>query len=168
MALAAGKRPNIPTHISNETRMSLAHEIEILRPIGPFRVVSDEALRILAIGGDRRRHDAGTIVFRDGDAAGGALVVLSGMVRIDIGGSRVMPVTAGPGSLIGEPNLIAAGRRMGVAVAIGAVELLEIRRDLFRRVAAEYPEVAEGLHAHLAGQLEMTRQALMGYQRQYN
>jgi len=133
--------------------MSLAQDIEVLRFVPLFAGLADEQLRLLAFSGERVSLAAGAPALAAGNAPDGAHVVLSGRVQVvdplrrrrgEDDGARL-----GPGSLVNDAALIAEIDHPLAIVADGPCELLHLRRAVFRRLLAEFPDVAVRLHAEL-------------------
>jgi len=110
-----------------------------------FEGLSEEHLRLLAFGAERRRLEKGHVLFRQGAAADSAFVITAGKLRLTMhsasGGERVLGET-GPGSILTEIAMIADAERHFTATAIEESEVIRISRMLFRRMLEEYPEVA--------------------------
>ncbi len=145
--------------------MSLETDVKTLASVPLLSEFSEDKLRLLAFSAENRSYRSGQPLFVAGDRADGGLVVASGRVALSRPGRAEPDAVAGPGSLIGEPALIAEGERGLNAVAVGDVQVILIRRPLFRRMLEEYPEVAARIHARYAARLSDTTSALMGVRR---
>jgi CRP-like cAMP-binding protein len=130
--------------------MSLENNVAVLRELPLFADFGEDQLRLIAFNAVRRRFSEGQHLFRDGEAARSALVVLSGDVEVAGAGSYPKKHHVGPGAMLGEMALLASGRRSGNARAVSQSEALEIARPVFHRVLEEYPELAEQLRARIA------------------
>jgi CRP-like cAMP-binding protein len=135
--------------------MSLEQDIEILRKVPLFAPLSPETLRLLAFGAEPRDFIDGNVIFREGDPAESAFVVMDG--QVDLVRERIKAKTLlaslGPGSLIGELALIVQTSRPCKAVAIGKVRCQMIRRITFRRVLEEFPAYALQLRQQMAARV---------------
>ena len=125
--------------------MGLREDIDLLKGLSIFDGLSDDYLRLLAFGAERRRIERGHVLFREGAAADCAFVVLGGLLRL----SRDMPSgedraigDAGPGSILTEIAMISDANRHFTATAETESEVMCITRVLFHRMLQEYPEVA--------------------------
>ena len=135
--------------------MTLDNDIAVLAGTELFAELSQDQLRLLAFGAERMRFNAGRTIYREGDKADCAYVVVRGTIPLfrDIRGETVAAGTAGPGALIGEMALITPTERDRTALAGDDVELLRINRSLFQRMLSEYPDLALDLHERLAERL---------------
>ena len=135
--------------------MALDDDIRILGTVGLFESFTPEQLRLLAFGAERLVLRAGRELFREGQSADCAYIVVSGNITLfheqDEGRIAIRPV--GPGAMIGEMALIAQTSRLTGAVAEAETEVIRISRAIFRRILEEYPEVAAALHAHVSRNL---------------
>lgn len=125
--------------------MALKDDITLFMQLSIFEGLSEEHLRLLAFGAERRRLEKGHVLFRQGAAADSAFVVTAGRLRLGMhsasGGERVLG-EAGPGSILTEIAMIADAERHFTATAVEDSEVIRISRMLFRRMLEEYPEVA--------------------------
>jgi CRP-like cAMP-binding protein len=125
--------------------MALRDDIALFMRLSIFEGLSEEHLRLLAFGAERRRLEKGHVLFRQGAAADSAFVVTIGHLRLTMhspaGGERMMG-EAGPGSILTEIAMIAEAERHFTATATEDSEVIRISRILFHRMLEEYPEVA--------------------------
>lgn len=125
--------------------MGLREDIALLKGLSIFDGLSDEYLRLLAFGAERRRLERGHVLFREGAAADCAFVVLSGQFRLtrDLPSGKDRDIgDAGPGSMLTEIAMISEAVRHFTATASTESEVMRISRILFHRMLQEYPEVA--------------------------
>lgn len=125
--------------------MGLREDIALLQGLSIFDGLSDDYLRLLAFGAERRRLEPGHVLFREGAAADCAFVVLSGQLRLtrDLPAGQDQPIgDAGPGSILTEIAMISDASRHFTATAASESEVMRISRVLFHRMLQEYPEVA--------------------------
>lgn len=132
--------------------MNLERDAGFLRNLALFSGCDDEQLRLIAFNAEHRHYRDGQHLFRQGDAARSAFVILAGTVTL----ARQEAAAArgedryGPGTVLGETAVLAAGIRPASARADGPVECLEVSRAMFLRLMEEYPDVARALHARLS------------------
>ncbi|WP_128675637.1 cyclic nucleotide-binding domain-containing protein [Brucella melitensis] len=135
--------------------MALDDDIRILGTVGLFESFTPEQLRLLAFGAERLVLRAGRELFREGQSADCAYIIVTGTITLfhegDEGRVTIRPV--GPGAILGEMALIAQTIRLTGAVADVETEVIRISRSIFRRILEEYPEVAAALHAHISRNL---------------
>ena len=125
--------------------MALKDDIALFTQLSIFEGLSEEHLRLLAFGAERRRLEKGHVLFRQGAAADSAFVITAGKLRLTMhsasGSERVLG-EAGAGSMLTEIAMIADAERHFTATATEESEVIRISRMLFRRMLEEYPEVA--------------------------
>jgi len=123
--------------------MSVKDDVALLKKIPLFSTVDDSQLNVLAFAVERLRVDAGDTLFYDGEHGTGAFVIVKGTVSV----TRPTPagdaeVEVGPGALIGEQVMFAEIPHRSTARATSNVEAFKISRELFYRVAEEFPDLA--------------------------
>lgn len=125
--------------------MGLREDIDLLKGLSIFDGLSDDYLRLLAFGAERRKLERGHVLFREGAAADSAFVVMNGQLKL----SRDLPSgkdreigDAGPGSILTEIAMISDAVRHFTATAEIESDVMRISRVLFHRMLQEYPEVA--------------------------
>lgn len=132
--------------------MALKDDIAIFQQLSIFEGLSEEHLRLLAFGAERRRLEKGHVLFRQGAAADSAFVVTRGRVKLSMhaatGGERQLG-EAGAGAILTEIAMIAEAERHFTATALEESEVIRISRILFRRMLEEYPEVAIAIDKRL-------------------
>ena len=77
---------------------------------------------------------AGSAIFREGDPAGRAFVVRSGLVELDrvVNGVRTPFIRIGPGGIFGEMAVIDGGPRTASATAVEETTLVLVSEEVFR------------------------------------
>lgn len=125
--------------------MALKDDIALFQQLSIFEGLSEEHLRLLAFGAERRRLEKGHVLFRQGASADSAFVITKGRLKLSMhaptGGERQLG-EAGPGSILTEIAMITDAERHFTASAVEESEVIRISRILFRRMLEEYPEVA--------------------------
>ena len=105
--------------------MALKDDILLFSRLSIFQGLSEEHLRLLAFGAERRRLEKGHVLFRQGAAADSAFVVTRGHLKLTMhaprGGEKLVDVLTGA-ERVGYWNVAAAAR-----IAKGA----EMPIDLF-------------------------------------
>jgi CRP-like cAMP-binding protein len=136
--------------------MALDDDVRILSGVGIFEGLTQEQLRLLAFGVENMRIPTGRILYREGDQADSAFIIVSGRIELfrQSEGERVSVGDAGPGAILGELALIADSNRLTGAIVAHDSELLRLGRNLFRRILEEYPEVAAMLYDRIASELQ--------------
>lgn len=94
----------------------------------------------------------GDVLYREGETANSAFVILKGRIDIvrTLGDRQDVLHIARPGTVLGEMALIAPSQRLSDAIAGATSTLMSIEQRDFRRVLQEYPGIARRLQQHLA------------------
>jgi CRP/FNR family transcriptional regulator, cyclic AMP receptor protein len=103
---------------------------------------------------EARSFKAGSVIFREGDAANELFVIKSGQVRIQIGNRTVTEL--GQESIFGEMALIDSEPRSATATAITDVELVPVSEKQFLFLVSQTPYFALKVMRVLAQRLRMT------------
>jgi CRP-like cAMP-binding protein len=103
---------------------------------------------------DVERVKAGSMIFREGDAADQLFVVKSGQVRIQIGNRTVTELSAN--DIFGEMALIDNEPRSATAVAATDVELVAVSEKQFLFLVSQTPFFALKVMRVLAQRLRAT------------
>jgi CRP-like cAMP-binding protein len=134
--------------------MALDHDIGWLERHELLALLPREALRLLAFAAETRILRAGDILFRKGDAADGAYIVLSGRIALDTRDDGApAPGILESGALIGEIALFAEVLRPATAVAREASTVMRLPRAVMMRVLAEFPDGAEAVRRAIAARV---------------
>ncbi|KAA5603314.1 cyclic nucleotide-binding domain-containing protein [Blastochloris sulfoviridis] len=137
--------------------MALDDDVALLERVAVLQVLGRDTLRILAIGAETKRLKAGETLFREGDEADCAYVVVNGSIGLKHAlKSGQAEVQAGPGALLGETALITEVRRPATATARESTTLLRIPRNTFLRTLEGFPVAAGRLQALLAQRMADT------------
>ncbi len=140
--------------------MSLASDMALLRRVPFFELFADEQLRLLAFGSENQRFQPNDVLFRIGDATDGGLVILSGEIVLSDDRNNSQGERLRAGTLLGQRALLAPTTRRHNAVALSNVEVLLIRRAVFVRMLAEFPDLAAQIYADMSSELHaLTEQA---------
>ncbi|HUK10334.1 MAG TPA: cyclic nucleotide-binding domain-containing protein [Stellaceae bacterium] len=142
--------------------MSLNEEVEILRRIPFFAQIDPSKLKLLAFTSERVAFDAGHVLFRQGDAANAAYVIIDGKAEV------IAESTSGPVQLavldankvFGEIAILCDVPRTATVRAQTRLTTLRISKDLFLRLLKEFPQIAIAVMRELAHRLELTNNAL--------
>lgn len=140
--------------------MALDRDIALLQRQPLLGLIETEGLRLLAFASETRILRAGDVLFRKGDASDGGYLVISGAIALDQRDDGSPSETiAGPGTLIGEVALFAAGERPATAIAREPSTVMRLPARLVQRVLNEFPDGAARIRAALAKRVSaMTRE----------
>ncbi|PID73376.1 MAG: transcriptional regulator [Desulfobacterales bacterium] len=132
------------------------NKIEFLRQIPLFRGLPDADLEKMAAMQREREFPPGTLIFSDGDKAGGFYAVVSGQVKVykmsDEGKEQILHVF-GPGAPFGEVPVFEGGVYPAAAATLKKSRLLFFPRDAFTALVAENPSLALNMLAELSRRL---------------
>ncbi len=118
----------------------LALKRDVLANMPLFARLSDrELLRVMQAVQVRECKD-GDVVIREGDKGDELFIVLEGHVRVSRGEQTL--TLLGPGEHVGEMALIRSVPRSATVTAVGAAELIAIRRGDFFEILRKEHEVA--------------------------
>ena len=133
--------------------MSVRADAETFRSIPIFSECDAVHLQLLAFSAVRQSFEAGDLLIKQGLKGAAAYLILSGRVDISTDSSGRIG-SAGPGALLGEVAMIGDSPYAISARATEAVSTARIDRELFMRVAREYPEFGPAVFSALARKLD--------------
>jgi thioredoxin reductase (NADPH) len=123
-----------------------AHLPETPDSSGAFPRLSPEQIELLLPEGERRRTQAGDVLFREGEENSELFVVLEGQAAIVEGHAgaeeRVLSVH-GPGRFLGELSLLTGQRSFVTAVVTEPGEVLAVPADRLRELAIREPTLGD-------------------------
>jgi len=135
--------------------MSVRADVETIRRIPLFSECEPAHLQLLAFSAVRESFEPGKTLVVQGRPGNAAYLILSG--RVDISTEESGPLgEAGPGALLGEVAMIGGSPCSITASAVEDVMTARIDRDLFLRVAQEFPEFGTAVLRSLARKLELS------------
>jgi CRP-like cAMP-binding protein len=136
--------------------MALDEDVRVLSRVSLFEGFTQEQLRLLAFGAEPMRLAARKYVYREGDQADSAFLVIEGTVELirEQEGRRRVVGNAQSGTLLGELALIADTNRATDAATATDARLMRLGRQQFRRILEEFPELAGLLHDRIVEQLQ--------------
>src|SRR5256714_12805836 len=102
-----------------------------------------------------RKHPAGTVLFREGDAGRSMYVIRSGKVSITkhIADSEITLAMLGPGEFFGEMALLEGLPRSAGATVVEEALLIEVEQGAFATVVRRNSEIAVRLMRRLSSRL---------------
>jgi CRP-like cAMP-binding protein len=124
--------------------MDIHKESDLLRNVPIFAKLDASKLKLLAFTSQCLSFDDGEVLFREGDRADCAYVIMSGEVEIvaDTGGTEFVAGTLGKNQLFGELAVLTNSPRSATLRAKGELTALKISDDNFLKLLVENPEVA--------------------------
>ena len=142
--------------------MSLNEEVELLRRIPMFAKIDPPKLKLLAFASERLTFEADQELFRQGDMADAAYIIIDGTaeVLIDTPRGPLQVATLGINDFVGEIGIICDVPRTATVRATTRLTTLRITKDLFFRMITDFPAMAVEIMRVLAHRLEHTTQQL--------
>ena len=125
LSTADSSRP--PAHREDAVKRSPKSDANILRPLAFFASATDGELQFLASMARVIHHDAGAVLFREGDRIADIFIVSDGTMSIEILGSdrRLKRIqTVGVGELLGWSPVLGASPITATSRALTSVNLI--------------------------------------------
>ena len=138
--------------------MDINKESDLLRNVPMFAKLDPSKLKLLAFTSQCLSFDDGEVLFREGDRADAAYVIMSGEVEIlaDTGGTQFIAGTLEKNQLFGELAVLTKEPRSATLRAKGELLALRIGEDIFLKLLAENPEVALDVMRQLSEKLVLS------------
>ena len=136
--------------------MALEEDVRILSGVRLFDGFTQEQLRLLAFGGEAMRLPERRVLYREGDEADCAFVIVDGAVALsqERNGQRILVRRVGPGAILGELAMIADANRLTDATTAADTALIRLGRKQFRKILEEFPDLATLLHSRISEELQ--------------
>lgn len=136
--------------------MSVKAEAEVFRRIPLFAGCEPAHLQMIAFSAERVELPKGRFIIKQGEKGAAAFLILQGKAEASVeeeGDTR--PVASlDPGSFVGELAMIADLPYSLSVTASEKVTAARIPRELFMRVASEFPEFGVKVQAALSNKLD--------------
>lgn len=119
--------------------MALNEEVNVLRQVPLFSCLDLLRLKKLAFASQRMHFDPSEIVFRQGDDADKAYILIAGRAEIlaDGTGGDIRIAELPPGSIVGEIALLCGGLRTATVRALEPLDVLAIEPQDFMAVLSD-------------------------------
>ena len=142
--------------------MSLHEEVDMLRRMPLFAQNEPPKLKLIAFTSERVAFDAGHMLFRQGDAANAAFVIVEGKAQVIVegAGGPVVVAVLGPNDFFGEIAILCDVPRTASVRADTRLITLRISKELFLRLIKEFPTMAVSIMRELAHRLDATTNQL--------
>jgi CRP-like cAMP-binding protein len=131
-----------------------------LRQIPLFRNCEAVPLQVLAFAAERENFSAGQVIVKQGQSGTSAYFLLNGTCELMQG--RQVLGHAEPGALLGEMAMLGGSSYGITATASEPVATVRIDKQLFNRVATEYPEFGRAVLEALSEKLGASVRELDG------
>lgn len=142
--------------------MSVNKEAELLKDLPLFNKVDLAKLKLLAFTSERLSYDDNQIIFSEGDPGDAAYIILSGTAVVSITqGSKALELDRiKKGGFVGDISLLCDVPRTATITAQDSLTTLQIKKDTFFSLIAEFPEIAIEMMRVLASRLDSTNKQL--------
>jgi CRP-like cAMP-binding protein len=142
--------------------MQIKADVEILEQIPLFAGCDRAHLQILAFSSSRIEVEDGRFLIRKGTHGAAGFVILEGEADVfeDAHGAGRVMARIGGRTFLGELSMITDAAYAVSVRAAGPLVAQRIERDLFLRIAAEFPEFGLRVAKNLSGKLGQSISAL--------
>jgi CRP-like cAMP-binding protein len=142
--------------------VSLLQEYELLRRVPFFADIEPSKLKLLTFMSERVGYDSGKTLFRQGDRADAAYLIIEGEAEIivELPSGPMTIATLGPHEIVGEMAILCDVPRTATVRAKDRLVALRIAKDPFMRMVREFPNIAVSIMRELAHRLELTNNQL--------
>jgi len=159
-----GKHPAIQSTVEDFYRKRVLARVLAITPV--FEGVPPEARMALADKFRLQTYESGSVVVKEGESGDVFYLIRSGHVKISTRGMRNQgePVelgSMGEGSFFGEVSLLTDKPRTATVVAEDGLELMELTRDDFKAIVADFPSVLKVVEAYQKQRVQDTIKTLM-------
>ena len=139
--------------------MELLEEVEALKRVPLFAKLEPSKLKLLAFTSESLTFDEGETLFRAGDPADAAYVIMNGQVDIlaETEAGEIPVGTLKAGQLVGEMGVLTNEPRSATIRAGRDLVALRVREDMFLKLLAENPEVALDVMRQLSAKLQLAQ-----------
>lgn len=131
--------------------MAINDDIILLKKFDFFNKMTPEQLRLLIFGAERQEFASGEMIFKEGELAESAYVVLSGTVNLYRQNNNFgQPIEIiNRNALINELALVTEINRPFTAIAQSNSKVLEIERTVFLRLIKEFPDITRYIYDYV-------------------
>ena len=146
--------------------MELLKEAETLSKVPLFAKLEPSRLKLLAFTSQLMTYEPGEVLFREGETADAAFVIMDGEVEIlaETHTGEVVVGTLGKDQLFGELALLNSSPRSATLRAKGRLQALRIADDMFLKLVTENPGVALEVMRQLSDKLMRTHKQVEALQ----
>ncbi len=141
--------------------MSVRSDIETLRRIPIFSECDPVHLQLIAFSAERESFRADQTIIREGAEATAAYLLLSGEAALSTASEGLIG-SAGPGAMLGEMAMIGERPYAVTATALELAVAARIDRDLFMRVAREFPDFGAAVFRVVAARFNQSMREISG------
>ena len=138
----------------------LQDEVDLLRSIPMLANMPTNKLKLLAFASDRVSYPEGEILFRQGDDADAAYIVISGnadvLVSADGGGKESKVAELGPNSFVGDMAILCDNPRTATVQANEGLDALRIKKEHMMDMMRDSPDLTMSVLRELVQRLAKT------------
>lgn len=140
--------------------LDLCQQVEHLRRVPMFAKLEPSKLKLLAFTSEMLSFEDGEEVFRSGDPADCAYVIMAGEVTImaETEQGEVPGFVRGTHELVGEMALLTNSPRSASVRSKGQMTAMRISDDMFIKLLTENPDIALDVMRQLSVRLAQTHQ----------
>jgi len=133
-----------------------------------FAKLNASKLKLLAFTSELAMYDQGEIIFRAGDLADCAYVIMEGAVDVvtETDAGELVAVTLQQNQLFGEIALLNNAPRSATLKAHGSVTVMKITEEMFLKLVCENSDIALDVMRQLSGKLAKSHHQVEVLQRQ--
>ncbi len=158
------KYPAIQATVEDFYRKRVLARVLAITPV--FEGVPPEARLALADKFHLQSYKSGDVVVREGESGETFYLIRSGRVRVSTRGmgsqgEEIELGKMGEGSFFGEVSLLTDKPRTATVTADGDLELMELTRNDFNGIVADYPSVLKVVEAYQKQRVQDTIKTLM-------
>ena len=123
--------------------MSLNEEVEALRHIPMFSKIEPSKLKLLAFTSERLTFQNGQLICEQGDVGDSMYVIVEGDVDviINLPGGPMTVASLHKNDIVGDLAILCDVPRTATIQATSELTALRISKDLFYRLATEFPQM---------------------------
>jgi CRP-like cAMP-binding protein len=138
--------------------MSLATEVDLIRRVPIFSAIGPDKQKLLCFSSERLTFEPGQAMFREGDSADAAYVIIDGTVEITVltANGPLLVNTLGESDVVGETAIFGDVPRTATATAKTRLEALRVCKDLFFELVHDNADAAMEINRILATRLANT------------
>lgn len=142
--------------------MTLQKDVEVLRGIPLFAKIEPAKLKLLAFTSEHLEFAQGEVLFRQGDPADAAYILLDGEadILVETPGGPVRVATLGRNDILGEIAILCDVPRTATVQASTRLVALRVSKDGFFNLVTQFPQIAVEIMGELASRLHVTTQRL--------
>lgn len=141
-----------------ESRDELNRTVDLLSSVPLFSSMERSKLKLLAFTSEKSKFADGEVVFRQGSTGDRAYIIIKGNADIflESAAGETSIAKLGRHQFFGEMALLANAPRTTSVRAIGQLEMVALRQDVFVKLVEESPKVASAITQVLVGRLSST------------